>query len=120
MTTTKATTRTSRNGKARGERELSFRSTFHDRDARDRLEDRIGELVRQARVTAGRPLRDAADAAGLSVQHVSDCERGGRRFPLAALRAVAELLGLDVDKFVELAGGCRHCGGSGVRRMTAS
>ena len=92
----------------------TFKSTLHDRTARDRLEDRIGALVRELRMAAEVPLRRAAKAAELSVQHVSDCERGGRRFSEATLRVVAELLGVDLDQLVASAGGCRHCGGSGV------
>lgn len=77
---------------------------------------RIGAEVRRIRTERGLFLSKVAERAGVSLQFLSECERGERRFTGAMLGAVAQALGRDVDvvDLVLLAGACTRCCGSGV------
>lgn len=77
---------------------------------------RIGAEVRRIRTERGISMSEVARMAGVSLQLISDCEHGNRRFTGATLDAVVGALGEDVDALdiVLFAGACRRCCGSGI------
>jgi transcriptional regulator with XRE-family HTH domain len=75
----------------------------HRRDIRttsgrlaDDLRRRLGQDLRRFRLDAGLSIRSVASAAGMDPSHLSLIERGLREPSLAALTAIAAVLGLDV------------------------
>lgn len=50
----------------------------------------------RARYTAGKTLRQAADAAGISFGHLSDLENGRQSAGVKTLAALAQAYGLDI------------------------
>ena len=56
----------------------------------------IGECLRQARRGQGRTLRDVAEAAGVSIGHLSEVERGRKEPSSEVLAAICRALGLDL------------------------
>jgi transcriptional regulator with XRE-family HTH domain len=59
----------------------------------------LGNRLRDARIGAGFDLAEAAARSGLSMQHLSDCERGRKLPSLPALVAIAgayQLLSTDL------------------------
>ena len=65
---------------------------------------KVGELVRERRMSAGLTQRELADAAGVSIGTVRDLEQGRTRCPRwATVAAVAAALGMDQCQHAELA-----------------
>ena len=56
----------------------------------------IGECLRRARQGQGRTLRDVAEAAGVSIGHLSEVERGRKEPSSEVLDAICRALGLDL------------------------
>ncbi|QEO14899.1 helix-turn-helix transcriptional regulator [Agromyces intestinalis] len=56
----------------------------------------VGALLRQERLEQQRTLADVAREAGVSVQHLSEVERGRKEASSEVLGAVGEALGLDL------------------------
>lgn len=86
--------------------------TIHD----EAVMKRIGAEVRRIRTERDLFLSTIAERTGVSLQFLSECERGERRFTGEVLGRVAKALGADVDvvDLVLAAGACRRCCGSGV------
>jgi transcriptional regulator with XRE-family HTH domain len=72
---------------------------------------RVGDEVRRLREKKGLTLRGLADKVGLSAPFLSDVEHGRRR--LSRLDAMAKALGVKVIHFLDVAGKCPHCKGTG-------
>lgn len=69
----------------------------------------FGETVRQARVKAGLSLREVAARAGIDFTRLSRIEHGSRPAPgLAQIRALAEILSLDMVDLLVAAGTSRE------------
>lgn len=88
---------------------------------------RIGAEVRRVRLERGLSIAEVAARAEVSLQWISECERGGRRLTGAVLSRIAQamcdpelvwslkLAGRDLATEIAVAGGvCRHCLGSGA------
>lgn len=90
------------------------RDAFHDKEERDALDCRLGAEVRRVRLKKKLTLRDIADATGVSIPYLSDCERGSRYYTASLTRAVARSLEVTVAELLHAAGSCERCGGSGV------
>ncbi len=58
----------------------------------------LGQLIRSKR--GPEPLRSFAAKMGITLAHLSDIERGRRHVPIRQLPALAEGLGLPLDKVV--------------------
>jgi len=56
----------------------------------------IGQCLRRARRDQGKTLREVAEAAGVSVGHLSEVERGRKEPSSEVLAAVCQALGLDL------------------------
>jgi transcriptional regulator with XRE-family HTH domain len=56
----------------------------------------VGDSLRRARLGQGRTLRDVADAARVSVQYLSEIERGRKEASSEVLAAVCTALGWQV------------------------
>lgn len=63
----------------------------------------IGDCLRQARLAQGRTLREVAEAAGVSIGHLSAVERGLKEFSSEVLAAICRALGLDLGDLLEAA-----------------
>lgn len=72
-------------------------------DLRPKLRDVIGEVLRDERHRQGRTLADVADAAAVSLQYLSEVERGTKDVSSDLLDAVHTALGLDLATVLELA-----------------
>lgn len=72
---------------------------------------RVGDEVRRLRERKGMTLRQLAAMVGLSAPFLSDVEHGRRR--LSHLDAMAKALGVKVIHFLDIAGKCPHCKGTG-------
>lgn len=86
--------------------------TIHDAS----VMKRIGAEVRRIRTERDLSLLTVSERAGVSLQLLSQCELGERRFTGEMLGVVAKALGQDIDVVdLVLAGGaCTRCCGSGV------
>jgi len=71
------------------------------RDAR--LRDLVGEVLRDERHRQGRTLVDVAEDAAVSVQYLSEIERGRKDVSSDLLHAMHEALGIDLDEVLERA-----------------
>lgn len=69
------------------------------RDAR--LRDVIGEVLRAERRDQGRTLTDVAEEAAVSVQYLSEVERGRKEVSSDVLHAIHGALGLDLGELLE-------------------
>lgn len=67
------------------------------------LRDLIGEVLREERHRQGRTLADVADAAAVSLQYLSEVERGRKDVSSDLLGAMHEALGLDLAEVLERA-----------------
>ena len=65
--------------------------------------DAVGAVLRAARVSQGRSLRDVASVAGMSVGYLSEVERGHKEASSELLAAAASALGLRVSELVSRA-----------------
>jgi len=64
----------------------------------------LGEVIRKARVAAGRSLRDFAKGLGITPSYQSDIENDRRIPSEEVLKKIAELLSLDYEELMALAG----------------
>ncbi len=67
------------------------------------LEDTLGDIVEKARTGQKLSLREVAGQAGLSTANLEQIEHGGLIPPDAAVHRLAEALGLNGDRLVEIA-----------------
>ncbi|MFD9705603.1 helix-turn-helix domain-containing protein [Lentzea sp. NPDC059081] len=69
----------------------------------------LGRKLRETREELGERLVDVADRAGISVQYLSEIERGRKEPSSEMIAAVAGALGIDLaDLLVGIAGLVRH------------
>ena len=80
----------------------------------------IGAVLRRVRVEQHRTLRDVAAAAGLSLAHLSEVERGRTEPSSEVLAAICRALGLPIEELLERAGDelALTRDSSGERRLT--
>lgn len=64
----------------------------------------LGEVIRKARVAAGRSLRDFAKGLGITPSYESDIENDRRIPSEEVLKKIAELLSLNYEELMALAG----------------
>lgn len=91
------------------------------------LRDLIGEVLREERHRQERTLADVAEAAAVSIQYLSEVERGRKDVSSDLLGAMHEALGLDLADVLERAGrrlegrrlAARPQGGNGFRMLAA-
>lgn len=67
------------------------------------LRDLIGEILREERHRQGRTLADVAESAAVSLQYLSEVERGRKDVSSDLLGAMHEALGLDLADVLERA-----------------
>lgn len=65
------------------------------------LRELLGAVLREERLRRGERLADVAAAAGVSVSHLSDLERGAKEPSSEVIRAVAAALGLPLATVLE-------------------
>jgi hypothetical protein len=87
-----------------------------------RLRDVVGEVLRDERHRQGRTLADVAEAAAVSLQYLSEVERGTKDVSSDLLDAVHTALGLDLATVLERANTRLVVGSQrgGVLRMLAA
>jgi ribosome-binding protein aMBF1 (putative translation factor) len=95
-----------------------------DERSRPKLRDVVGEVLRDERHQQGRTLADVAEAAAVSLQYLSEVERGTKEVSSDLLEAVHTALGLDLATVLEranrrLAVGVVGSQRGGVLRMAA-
>ena len=64
----------------------------------------LGEIIRKTRVAGGRSLREFAKALGITPSYQSDIENDRRVPSEEVLKKIAELLSLDYEELMALAG----------------
>ncbi len=69
-------------------------------DQRDGLSIHLGELVRAARLRAGRSQKELAAAAGISASYLNLLEHGRRALPATLLPRLAEALGVPLAELL--------------------
>lgn len=74
-----------------------------DSDSADLLRTRIGDALRQERLTQGKTLKELAANANLSPSHLSDIERGEKEASSEILRSVYHSLGMELDDLLQRA-----------------
>ena len=81
-----------------------------DRPTREPLwRELVGQVLRTRRTDRGETQRDVADRAGISVQYLSEIERGRKEPSSEMIAAVAGALGIDLaDLLIGVAGQVRH------------
>lgn len=79
------------------------RHDAEDRAPQPKLRDVIGEVLREERHEQGRTLADVAEAAAVSLQYLSEVERGTKDVSSDLLDAVHTALGLDLATVLERA-----------------
>jgi hypothetical protein len=86
-----------------------------------KLRDVVGEVLREERHRQGRTLADVAEAAAVSLQYLSEVERGTKEVSSDLLDAVHTALGLDLATVLERATRRLAVGSErrGVLRMAA-
>jgi ribosome-binding protein aMBF1 (putative translation factor) len=92
-----------------------------DDRSRPRLRDVVGEVLRDERHRQGRTLADVAEAAAVSLQYLSEVERGTKDVSSDLLDAVHTALGIDLATVLERANQRLAVGSQrgGVLRMAA-
>ncbi|MCO8127917.1 helix-turn-helix domain-containing protein [Acidimicrobiia bacterium EGI L10123] len=86
------------------------------------LRELIGEILREERHHQERTLADVAEAAAVSLQYLSEVERGRKDVSSELLGAMHEALGLDLADVLERATRRLHVrsqGGGGLRMLAA-
>lgn len=63
----------------------------------------IGHCLRRFRLDQGKTLREVAEAAGVSVGHLSEVERGRKEASSEVLAAICRALGLDLVDLLQAA-----------------
>ena len=76
---------------------------FPGRDRQAGLRDVIGEVLRDERHRQERTLADVAEAAAVSLQYLSEVERGRKDVSSELLGAMHEALGLELSEVLERA-----------------
>jgi transcriptional regulator with XRE-family HTH domain len=72
-------------------------SPYHDsRRVRPLLRTTLGEVLRRARLDQGRTLADVAQAAKVSMQYLSEIERGRKEASSEVLAAICDALETDL------------------------
>jgi transcriptional regulator with XRE-family HTH domain len=72
-------------------------SPYHDsRRSRPLLRTTLGEVLRRARLGQGRTLADVAQAAKVSMQYLSELERGRKEASSEVLAAICDALETDL------------------------
>jgi len=61
----------------------------------------IGVLLRQARLEAGRSLKECAKLLGCSTKRISQYELGQRDVPIPEMEALAEFLSIPIERFFD-------------------
>lgn len=95
---------------------------FVRRDEPVGLRDLLGEVLREERLRQGRTLADVAHDAAVSLQYLSEVERGRKDVSSELLGAMHEALGLDLADVLERAGRRLHVrpqGRGGPRLLAA-
>jgi transcriptional regulator with XRE-family HTH domain len=82
---------------------VPFPSRPRPDEPRPKLRDVVGEVLRDERQRQGRTLADVADAAAVSLQYLSEIERGTKEVSSDLLDAVHTALGLDLGTVLERA-----------------
>lgn len=94
-----------------------------DEDRRDvGLRELIGDILREERHRQERTLADVAEAAAVSLQYLSEVERGRKDVSSELLGAMHEALGLDLAEVLERAARRLHVraqGRGGLRMLAA-
>ncbi len=86
------------------------------------LRDLIGDVLREERHRQERTLADVAEAAAVSLQYLSEVERGRKDVSSELLGAMHEALGLDLADVLERATRrlqVRSQRGNGIRMLAA-
>jgi transcriptional regulator with XRE-family HTH domain len=86
------------------------------------LKDLVGEVLREERHRQGRTLADVAEQAAVSLQYLSEVERGRKDVSSDLLGAMHDALGLDLAEVLERAARrlqLRSQRGSGLRMLAA-
>ncbi len=86
------------------------------------LRDVIGAVLREERQSQDRTLADVAEAAAVSLQYLSEVERGRKDVSSDLLRAMHQALGLELADVLERATRrleVRSQSGSGLRMLAA-
>ncbi len=86
------------------------------------LRDLIGEILREERHRQERTLADVAEAAAVSLQYLSEVERGRKDVSSDLLGAMHDALGLDLAEVLERATRrlqLRSEGSGGLRMLAA-
>jgi transcriptional regulator with XRE-family HTH domain len=80
-------------------------SPYHDsRRARPLLRTTLGEVLRRARLEQGRTLADVAHAAKVSMQYLSEIERGRKEASSEVLAAICDALETDLPDVLAAVG----------------
>jgi transcriptional regulator with XRE-family HTH domain len=80
-------------------------STYHDsRRPRPLLRTTLGEVLRQARLEQGRTLADVAQVAKVSMQYLSEIERGRKEASSEVLAAICDALETDLPDVLAAVG----------------
>lgn len=92
-----------------------------DEAPRPKLRHVLGEVLRDERHRQGRTLADVAEAAAVSLQYLSEVERGTKEVSSDLLDAVHTALGLDLPTVLERANERLRAGvqRGGMLRMAA-
>ena len=64
------------------------------------LRELIGRVLRRVRLDQGKTLREVADAAGVSVGHLSEVERGRKEPSSEVLASICRALGLALSELL--------------------
>ncbi|MFP5321514.1 MAG: helix-turn-helix domain-containing protein [Acidimicrobiia bacterium] len=86
------------------------------------LRELVGEVLREERHRQARTLADVAEEAAVSLQYLSEVERGRKDVSSDLLTAIHEALGLDLAEVLERAARrlpVRSEGGDGIRMLAA-
>ena len=86
------------------------------------LREVIGEVLRDERTRQERTLADVAEDAAVSIQYLSEVERGRKEVSSDLLAAMHGALGLELDEVLERATRRLHVGaqrGSDLRMLAA-
>lgn len=68
------------------------------------LRESVGEVLRQARTSQGRTLREVSDAARVSLGYLSEVERGRKEASSELLNAICEALRIPLSEVLFGAG----------------
>lgn len=72
-------------------------------EASELLRSRIGDALRQERISQGKTLKELATDSNLSPSHLSDIERGKKEASSEILRSINHSLGMKLDDLLRRA-----------------